>query len=238
MHDGSKHRPSPLVCAAVKRPSIKRSKKQPTPQELGAAQQQPPASNDPAFAPIAKPKKERKAKQAKAPKQSKQSKAPRRASRSAGGIGRVLGAPFRKLAGLTGRARVIAWGLIVVLVIVLALVLRGGPDDEQDVRAALTRFEQASADKDYQTLCDDLLASSYVRQTASSGLPCEVALRTGLEDVKNPTLTIVSVEVNGDRAAARVRGRAAGQVPAEDVYTLIREGDEWRILPPRPEAAR
>ena len=44
---------------------------------------------------------------------------------------------------------------------------------------------------------------------------------------------VLSVEVNGDRAAARVRGTAAGQVPAESVYTLVREDDAWRILPPR-----
>ena len=129
------------------------------------------------------------------------------------------------------------WGLLAVILLIAVLQLRGGRDDEQLVREALARFETASADKDYQTLCDELLASSYVRQTASSGLPCEVALRTGLEDVKNPTLEVISVEVNGDRAAARVRGTASGQVPAEDVYTLVREDDEWRILPPRPDSA-
>ena len=91
----------------------------------------------------------------------------------------------------------------------------------------------ASAQKDYQELCDELLASSYVKQTASSGLPCEVALRTALENVRNPTLDVLSVEVNGDRAAARVRGAAAGQQPGTAVYTLIREDDSWRILPPR-----
>jgi hypothetical protein len=104
------------------------------------------------------------------------------------------------------------------------------------VRTSLERYEKASAEKDYQTLCDELLASSYVKRAASTGLPCEVALRTALEDVRNPTLEVLSVEVNGDRAAARVRGSAAGQVPGEDVYTLVREDDSWRILPPQPAA--
>jgi len=232
MHDGSTYGRSLLVCAPVKRPSLKRSK-QPTPQQLGAAQQQPPSPEDPVFAPIAtKPKKERKPKQPKGPKQ------PGRLSRAMRAVGRALGAPFRWLAGLQGPLRLVVWGVLgVVVIVVLALQLRGGKDDEQAVRQALMRFEQASADKDYQTLCDDLLASSYVREAARSGLPCEVALRTGLEDVKNPTLTIVSVEVKGDTAAARVRGSAAGQVAAEDVYKLVREGDSWRIEPPRPGAA-
>lgn len=154
-----------------------------------------------------------------------------------GRVGRLLTAPLRKVAGLRGRARIVVWGILAIAVVVVALQLRGGRDDEQLVRETLESYEQASARKDYQRLCDGLLASSYVRQTASSGLPCEVALRTALEDVRNPTLDVLSVEVSGDRAAARVRGTAAGQVPAEDVYTLIREDDAWKILPPRPDAA-
>lgn len=213
----------------MKRPSLKRSPKEPTPQELGAASQDPPPPDDPVFAPIGKKEKKR-----------KQEKRPKKPSRVAGGlgrIGRVVATPARKVAGLKGKPRLVVWGLLFVVVLVVALQVRGGRDDEQLVRDALARFEEASVRKDYQTLCDELLASSYVRQTASSGLPCEVALRTGLEDVRNPTLEVVSVEVSGDRAAARVRGTAAGQVPAEDVYTLIREDDAWKILPPRPGAA-
>ena len=212
----------------MKRPSLKRSK-QPTPQQLGAASQQPASPDDPVFAPIAKkPKK---------PKKEKGSKKPSRVAGGLGRVGRVLTAPARKVARLKGKPRLVVWGVLAVVVIVVALQLRGGRDDEQLVRETLAQFETASAKKDYQKLCDELLASSYVRQTASSGLPCEVALRTGLEDVRNPTLEVVSVEVNGDRAAARVRGTAAGQVPAEDVYTLVREDGAWRILPPRPGAA-
>ncbi|MEA2220784.1 MAG: hypothetical protein QOJ35_3410 [Solirubrobacteraceae bacterium] len=146
---------------------------------------------------------------------------------------RMLAKPFVKLGGLRGRARLIVWGLLVVIAVIAALQLRGGPDDQKLVREALVRYAKASRDKDYQTLCDQLLASSYVKQTASSGLPCEVALRTALQDVRNPTLTVLSIEVSGDRAAARVHGTAAGQVPGDATYTLIREGDSWRILPPR-----
>ena len=172
------------------------------------------------------------------PQELSQSPAPER-TRRLGGIGKLLALPakpFRKLFGLQGKARIIIWGLLAVIVVVGLLTLRGGRDDEALVRDALARYEQASADKDVQTLCDELFASSYVRQTASSGLPCEVALRTALEDVRSPTLEVLKVEVNGDRALARVRGTAAGQVPGESNYTLVREGDAGRILPPRPSA--
>jgi hypothetical protein len=215
-----------------RRPSLKR-KKQPTPQALGAT----PAP----------------AKRARRP-----GGLPRRILGLLGGLLRLLGrllrglgrplrglgrplrrlrGPFVKLTKLRGRTRIVVYGLLALLVVILALQLRGGGDDDKLVRQALVRYEKASRDKDYQTLCDELFASSYVRQTASSGLPCEVALRTALQNVRNPTLQVLRVEVNGDRALARVRGSAAGQVPGEDNYTLVREDGAWRILPPRPRSA-
>jgi ketosteroid isomerase-like protein len=231
----------------MKKPSLKREKK-PAAHELATA--------DP-FAPV--PVKESRIKLKKKPlpgsapapgaapaapvapepkkKKGKKEKSAKGSGRVKGALGapfRLLAKPFRKLGSLKGRTRIIVFGLIAIIVVIGALQLRGGRDDAKLVREALARYEAASRTKDYQTLCDDLLASSYVKQTASSGLPCEVALRTALEDVRNPTLKVISVEVNGDRAAARVTGSAAGQVPGDAVYTLIREDDTWKILPPRP----
>lgn len=150
---------------------------------------------------------------------------------------RLLATPFVKLSKIKGPPRLILWGVVAVVVVIAALHLRAGRDDAKLVRQALARYELASRDKDYQTLCDKLLASSYVKQAASTGLPCEVAMRTALENVNNPTLQVLSVEVNGDRAAARVHGTAEGQPPGDDVYTLIREDGSWRILPPKPGSA-
>jgi hypothetical protein len=214
----------------MKRPALKRLKKPPTPQQLRAGSPQPSASADPppeAFAPIAKKR---------GRVRGGLGRVGGGLGRAGGRLGRVVTFPLRKLGGLQGRARLIVWGVLAVIVVILALQLRGGRDDALLVREALSRYETASAHKDYQTLCDELFASSYVRQTASNGLPCEVALRTGLENVQNPKLEVISVEVNGDRAAARVRGSASGQVPADAVYTLVREDGQWRILPPRPKA--
>ena len=240
MHDGraggAAFERQRLTCPAMKRPTIKRAKKAPTPQEQVGISPKP-----------AKEKKARGAKKRKKPLTPQEEAAaaaaasaapqPQQQPKKRGRLGaplRLLGKPFGKVARLKGAARLIVWGVLAIVVVVGALQLRGGRDDDKLVRAALERYEKASAEKDVQVLCDELLASSYVKQTASSGLPCEVALRTALEDVRNPTLDVISVEVNGDRAAARVRGTAAGQVPGEAVYTLVREDDAWRILPPRP----
>jgi hypothetical protein len=150
-------------------------------------------------------------------------------------VGRLLrsaGGPLRKLTGLRGKARIAAFAGLALLVVAAVLVLRPQPNSEEEVRETLDRFAQASRDKDYQTLCDDLLADELVDRIRSAGLPCEVALRTGLEDRRNPTLTVVAVEVNGDEATARVRGSAAGEVPATTTYRLTREDGDWKIATP------
>lgn len=142
---------------------------------------------------------------------------------------RFLGAPFVKLSKLRGRALVFALVPIVIVLVVLVILLKPEPDREEEVRETLDRYAAATRDKDYQTLCDELLASELVERIRNAGLPCEVALRTGLENRRNPTLKVLDVEVDGDEARARVSGSAAGEVSATSTYRLIREDDEWRI---------
>jgi hypothetical protein len=149
-----------------------------------------------------------------------------------GRLARSAGGPLRRLGGLRGRARIAAIAALVLLIVAAVLVLRPGPNSEKQVRATLDRYAKASRDKDYQTLCDDLLADDLVERIRSAGLPCEVALRTGLQDRRNPTLTVLGVEVNGDQALARVNGSAAGEVPATSTYRLVREDGDWKIATP------
>ena len=105
----------------------------------------------------------------------------------------------------------------------------GGPSDTERVHDAVEAFGRATAAKDYQGLCDRLLAPDLVEEVESQGLPCEVALKEGLGEVEAPTLTIGRIEVTGDRATADVRSAAAGEPPSRDTLQLVRVGDGWRI---------
>ena len=105
----------------------------------------------------------------------------------------------------------------------------GGPSDAQQVQAAVEAFGRASAAKDYQGLCDRLLAPDLVQEVEQAGLPCEVALRQGLGDVQAPTLTIGAIKVDDDKATAEVNSAAQGQPPSHDTLQLQRVGDSWRI---------
>lgn len=114
----------------------------------------------------------------------------------------------------------------------LALVLvscGGGPSDEDQVRATVRQFAIATAHKDYQRLCDDLLAPALVEKVKQAGLPCEVALEQGLSNVRSPQLTLGAVAVKGDTATADIRTTAAGQQPSRDTLKLQRVRGKWKI---------
>ena len=115
----------------------------------------------------------------------------------------------------------------------LALALGGcgdaGPTDEEQVRTTLTAFSKATAAKDYQRLCDRLLAPSLIADLKKIGLPCEIALQQGLGEVKQPKLIVGAVTVEGKKATAQVRTSAQGQAPSSDTVELERTEDGWRI---------
>ena len=107
--------------------------------------------------------------------------------------------------------------------------MRVVPLEAERVLTVVESFGQATAAKDYQRLCDDLLAPKLVDEVESQGLPCEVALKQGLGEVSAPKLTIGQIGVNGDNATADVRSTAAGEEPSRDTLELVRVNDSWYI---------
>lgn len=142
---------------------------------------------------------------------------------------RFLAKALERLSKLRGKALVIACVPLLVVVVLLVIVLKPEPDASEEVRETLDRYAAATRDKDYQTLCDELYSTELVERIRAAGLPCEVALRTGLEDRQNPQLEVSRVEVTGDTANARVRSTAGGEVPSVDTVTLVKEDDGWRV---------
>ena len=127
------------------------------------------------------------------------------------------------------RARLTYLGAIVALVAVLSGCGENEPTDEEQVRTTLTAFSRATAAKDYQALCDKLLAPSLIADLKKIGLPCEIALQQGLGDVRQPRLIVGEVTVRGKTAVAEVRTTAEGEAPSKDTVELERTEAGWRI---------
>ena len=118
---------------------------------------------------------------------------------------------------------------LLALACVVALTACGRGSAEQDVRATLERFADATARKDYQRLCDELFSRKLVEEVRRT-VPCEVALQSSsLDEAQSPELVIRSIEVDGDTATAVVRTSAANQPASEDTVRLVREDEQWRI---------
>jgi Putative lumazine-binding len=100
---------------------------------------------------------------------------------------------------------------------------------ETEARGVVERFGTATARRDYQTICDELLADNLVKKVEDVGLPCEIAFEKGVGGVKNPRIEVRQVKVQGNRALVSVRSTATGETPSDDAVQLVREGDEWRI---------
>ena len=97
------------------------------------------------------------------------------------------------------------------------------------MRATLTDFSRATAAKDYQALCDRLLAPSLIADLKKIGLPCEIALQQGLGDVRQPRLIVGQVTLRIKTAVAEVRTTAEGEEPSKDTVELQRTDKGWRI---------
>lgn len=124
-----------------------------------------------------------------------------------------------------------ATAIVTAIALGLALLVLPacGRSDEDEVRDSVEAFGQATARKDYQALCDEILSRELVDKLKLAGLPCEQALRVALEEVRQPRLQIQQVTVSGDQARALVRTTAAGQEGSTDAVSLVKESRGWRV---------
>ena len=126
------------------------------------------------------------------------------------------------------------------LALLAPIACGGGEDDKSQVRDALMRLQKATAEQDYQQICEKLLSQDLVKSVQAIGVTCPVALRTGLGSVRDPKVQIRQIKIRDKTALALVRSSATGQQPSEDTVRLVKEGGDWKIAslsgpqPPTP----
>ena len=116
-----------------------------------------------------------------------------------------------------------------LLAAILTLAACGKERPTESVHKAVDRFGKAVASHDYQELCDNLLAANLKNALEARGVPCELALKTGFGDAKNPKIAVKTVAVNGNRALVSVHSTASNQPPSDDTLGLVKERGSWRI---------
>ena len=101
---------------------------------------------------------------------------------------------------------------------------------EGQVRVIVESFGRATADKDYGLICTRLVARSLSDNVEELGLPCELAFKKGLGEVKGADLRIDGVTVRGKVAYAKVHSTAVGQAASDDTLKLELIRGQWRIV--------
>jgi hypothetical protein len=131
----------------------------------------------------------------------------------------------------------VKWATIAVAIALLAgSGCSLGGDDEakpakgasRQVAAVIDRLEAASAKADWRTVCEDIFTASARRR--AGGKDCPRLLRSDAEGIARPRIEVLRITLRPrGKAAVRVRSRARGQPPLEDVIELRRERGAYRV---------
>ena len=109
-------------------------------------------------------------------------------------------------------------------------VLAGcGSSPRDDVKAKVEQFAQATANRDYTTICKEILAPSLLARLTSSGITCPQAMQVALGSLQRPTLSIGKVSVSGSSASVVTLTTAQGQQASIATLELVRTAAGWRI---------
>lgn len=117
---------------------------------------------------------------------------------------------------------------LAVLGVAYALTGCGATASEQ-VQAKLEQFAHAVAARDTTTLCSQVLAPDLVGHLHAAGLSCEQAMKTFVQSVSNPSLSVSKVHVTGGSASAVVLARADGQPSSLESVQLTNTKNGWRL---------
>ena len=110
----------------------------------------------------------------------------------------------------------------------------GGDDEPQpvsgpakEVAAAVERFEQAVARRDFKTICDQLFTAT-ARQRAG-GDDCVAQTSSAVEGLRRPRLQIEEIRVSDATATVKVATEAAGQARVIDSMKLRKTDGRWLV---------
>jgi hypothetical protein len=118
----------------------------------------------------------------------------------------------------------------VVVLLGAAYALNGcGASVRDEVQAKVQQFAHAVAGREPATLCQQVLAPALVDRLTGAGLSCQNAMKTFVDSVEGPTLTIAKVTVKGKTASAIVLTGARGQRASLESLHLIETSRGWRL---------
>jgi ketosteroid isomerase-like protein len=114
--------------------------------------------------------------------------------------------------------------------LVSALTLSGCGQSTQDaIRAKVQQLAQAVGQRDWATICRQVLAPAVVEHLTRNGIPCQQAMRLALGGIRQPEVSVGKVIIRKDRAWAITLTAAQGEKARLTAIALRQTSDGWRI---------
>ncbi len=101
----------------------------------------------------------------------------------------------------------------------------GGP--AREAVQLVGEFRDALAGRDFERICDVLLARELRRQ--AGGKDCPDLLKRTAADVRGPAITVETLTIKRHQVTAEVTTTTAGQPPVPDTMELVRQRGRLRI---------
>jgi hypothetical protein len=95
----------------------------------------------------------------------------------------------------------------------------------QQVAQVVSDLSAAGRAGDAKKICTDILAKELVQQLRAAGGDCQSEMKSAIQDATDYNLQVANVQVNGDKATAKVRQGTKGQVVT---FTFVKENGNWR----------
>jgi hypothetical protein len=110
-----------------------------------------------------------------------------------------------------------------------------GADDEpqpvsgvpRQIAATVDRLGRAITDRDFAEVCDGLFTAA--ARSRAGGSACAKQMTAAAEGVRNPTIEIRGIDVQGNSALVKVATTAEGQARLIDTLELRRQGRRWLV---------
>ena len=100
---------------------------------------------------------------------------------------------------------------------------------EKAVAQVIEDLQSDAQGRKPSAICSDVLSRALADKLKSAGSDCVGEIKKITGDADDFELEVTDVTVTGDTATAKVKARRGSNKNATTTYSLVREGNDWRL---------
>ncbi len=100
--------------------------------------------------------------------------------------------------------------------------------EQEKVAQTVAHLQSHATALEQKKICGEDLASATVARLDTAAGDCNKAIETQLKEIDSFEATVESIQLNGDKATARVKSVYEGKKGIQTM-SLVKEGGKWKI---------